>query len=693
MFKSLPTSYRLAMFVGVIVGVTASAITLGAVPNVEADFHVRWVQQALSEAPAALPFSFLYGGRHSSELIGKWKRSVTEESVNADKLRRTLTLTDPETGLEVRAVAAVYVDTPSVEWTLYFTNKGRKDTPILEQIKAVDATVKLGASSGVRLLRLVGSPCRIDDWLPLEDALRPGEQIDFATSGGRSSSSASPFFNLQWPGGGVITAIGWSGQWAAKIECTKNGDLNLSAGMQTAHLKLHPGETIRSPRIMQLYWFGDDAWRGYNQFRRVMFAHIMPRIDGQLVVPPIAHLSTSFYELNDSTEANVLSHLEAIKGLGFEVFWLDAYWILGGFGGGVGHYGFPIERVEPKDRFPRGLLPISDAAHKEGMKFLLWFEPERVNAGTYLAKEHPEFVISPARDGGGLFNLGNPTARQFMTRYLSEVIKRYKMDWLRIDYNIDPLGYWQFLDKQDPDRVGMAEIRYIEGLYRLWDDLRTAYPQLAIDDCASGGRRIDLETMSRSIPLWRSDNTCDMLDHKPATVVLAALKNQTMTAGLSRYVPFSTCGQMGSSPYLFRSGMNAGISFGEDCRPAGYPREQLKQAIAEAKRLRPYFFGDFYAIGPVTVRPEDWCVLQYHRPHDQDGMVMAFRRDASPDALHTVQLREIDPAADYDVTKSIGYERSSPKRVKGADITSLKLHIEQQPGSLIIEYKKVESQK
>jgi hypothetical protein len=72
---------------------------------------------------------------------------------------------------------------------------------------------------------------------------------------------------------------------------------------------------------------------------------------------------------------------------------------------------------------------------------------------------------------------------------------------------------------------------------------------------------------------------------------------------------------------------------------------------------------------------------------------MAFRRDASPDALHTVQLREIDPAADYDVTKSIGYERSSPKRVKGADITSLKLHIEQQPGSLIIEYKKVESQK
>jgi alpha-galactosidase len=215
-----------------------------------------------------------------------------------------------------------------------------------------------------------------------------------------------------------------------------------------------------------------------------------------------------------------------------------------------------------------------------------------------------------------------------------------------------------------------------------------------IDDCASGGRRIDLETMSRSLPLWRSDNTCDMLDHKPETVVLAALKNQTMTAGLSRYVPFSACGQMGSSPYLFRSGLNAGISFCEDCRPAGYPREQLKQAIAEAKRLRPYFFGDFYAIGPVTVRPEDWCVLQYHRQREQDGMVMAFRRGASPDAVYAVQLREIDPAADYEVTQSYGYERSAPKRVKGADLGSPKLHIivNEKPGSVVIEYKKVKPQ-
>jgi hypothetical protein len=57
---------------------------------------------------------------------------------------------------------------------------------------------------------------------------------------------------------------------------------------------------------------------------------------------------------------------------------------------------------------------------------------------------------------------------------------------------------------------------------------------------------------------------------------------------------------MGATPYLFRSGFNGGISFCEDCRPADYPREQLKQGIAEGKRIRKYFFGDLYSLTEVT---------------------------------------------------------------------------------------------
>ncbi|OGV71681.1 MAG: hypothetical protein A3K19_20590 [Lentisphaerae bacterium RIFOXYB12_FULL_65_16] len=43
-----------------------------------------------------------------------------------------------------------------------------------------------------------------------------------APSGGRpSNSTAFPFFNVQFGEQGVITAIGWSGQWAAEFDRDK----------------------------------------------------------------------------------------------------------------------------------------------------------------------------------------------------------------------------------------------------------------------------------------------------------------------------------------------------------------------------------------------------------------------------------------------------------------------------------------
>ena len=54
----------------------------------------------------------------------------------------------------------------------------------------------------------------------------------------------------------------------------------------------------------------------------------------------------------------------------------------------------------------------------------------------------------------------------------------------------------------------MTEIRYVEGLYELWDELRARHPGLVLDDCASGGRRIDLETCRRALVQTRSDTAC-----------------------------------------------------------------------------------------------------------------------------------------------------------------------------------------
>ena len=634
-----------------------------------------------------LPFSFVYGGKPSAEFIRSWKSDVKQVKVGTDRLMRTLTFTDPDTGLEVKAVASVYLDTPGVDWIIHFTNTGLKDTPIIEQVKAVDASVTTGAGASPILRRLNGTLVGEKDWMPVDEPILTGKPIQFESTEGRVSLPVSPFFTVDWGSGGVITAFGWSGQWHGSVERDQTGDLHVQAGMQHLNTTLHPGETIRSPRIMQLYWSGSDQFAAYNMFRRTMFSHIMPKIDGGVVTPPIVHLSTSFYELNDSTESNVLSHLDGIKGLGFEAFWLDAYWTRDGFPSGMGNYGFPIQRAEPKDRFPNGLKPIGDAAHKEKMKFVVWFEPERVAAGTFIAKENPEWVMSPSGDGSGLFNLGIPEARDFMTKYLNAVIKEYGMDCLRIDYNLNPLPYWQFMNAKSSDRVGIAEVRYMEGLYQMWDDILKANPDLFIDNCASGGCRIDLETCSRSIPLWRTDATIGPLFAHDFNQ--AAIQNQVMTAGLSRYMPFSTSGMMGSIPYWFRSGFNAGISFCEDVRTAGYPKVQLKQAITEGKRIRKYYFGNFYPLSKVNVNPDEWCVTQYHRTDQEDGMVMAFRRHESPYASYACHLREINVNARYEVTKSSSFRQGKVVEMRGSELQNLVISIKEMPGSMLIEYRKV----
>lgn len=661
----------------------------------EIETNRQWAASAFSleaRLPAAglrgLPFSFVYGGKHSAEFLAGWLGAVEEER-GAAAVRRSVTFTDPQTRLEVRAVCTVYLDTPGVDWTVFFTNRGDQTSPPLEQIQALDAADAVGPSAPVVLHRLNGSMCLVDDWMPFDQPVSAGQRVDFSTTLGRSAN-ASPWFTVDWGAGGVITAVGWSGQWQASAGC-EHGALRLRAGMQNLRTVLRPGESLRSARILQLRWQAGDAEQASNAFRQTMLAHILPRIDGRLIEPPIVHLSTAFYELNASNEQNVLAHLRATRGLGFEMFWLDAYWTgPGGFPDCMGNYGFPIERVESVERFPHGMRAVSAAVKAEGLGYVMWFEPERVAPGTFLAREHPEWVISPAGDGSGLFNLGLPEARKYMTDYLNAVVQAYQLDCLRIDYNIDPLPYWQYMDACDPERAGMAEMRYVEGLYQMWDDILRANPRLFIDNCASGGRRIDLEAASRSIPLWRSDNTCDMLDLKPATIDLAALKNQLMSAGLNRYVPFSTCGQMGAAPYHFRSGFNAGIAFCEDIRPEGYPRGLLRQGIAEGKRLRKYFYGNFYPLEAPGTDPRGWCILQYHRPAAGDGMLLAFRRDQAPAESWECSLREIDPAASYTLSIYRTYDLAETVTLPGAALQRLRVSTAEMPGSVLIEYVRVE---
>ena len=121
-------------------------------------------------------------------------------------------------------------------------------------------------------------------------------------------------------------------------------------------------------------------------------------------------------------------------------------------------------------------------------------------------------------------NLGNPEACQWLTDHVDRLLTEQAIDLYRQDFNIDPLDFWKTGDTED--RQGITEIRYVEGYLAYWDELRRRHPDMLIDSCASGGRRNDLETMRRAVPLLRSD------------YIMEPVGNQCHTYGMSFWYPY-----------------------------------------------------------------------------------------------------------------------------------------------------------
>ena len=210
-------------------------------------------------------------------------------------------------------------------------------------------------------------------------------------------------------------------------------------------------------------------------------------------------------------------------------------------------------------------------------------EAERVYRDTDLQLQHPEWLLGPQGDNY-LVNLGNPAARKGITQIVSSLIREGGLAWYRQDFNTDPEKFWS--DADPADRVGMTEIRYIEGLYAFWDELRQRHPGLLIDNFASGGRRLDLETISRSVALWRSDFQCNVNFNLPAC------KGNPWDFLLDS----SNAGVVRSNdPYRF-SGLSPGIIIN---MPQGQP-QQLKELLEEARRIQPFFLGDYYPLTPIA---------------------------------------------------------------------------------------------
>lgn len=123
-----------------------------------------------------------------------------------------VTYTDPQTALQVRCACVVFADHPAIEWVVAFVNGGPGDTPLLEDVQALD--VELSGEDWV-LHRALGSSASRSDFAPVEEPVPLQDRIRLAPVGGRSSNTtALPFFNIAAQGEGVMAGIGWSGLYA-----------------------------------------------------------------------------------------------------------------------------------------------------------------------------------------------------------------------------------------------------------------------------------------------------------------------------------------------------------------------------------------------------------------------------------------------------------------------------------------------
>lgn len=629
----------------------------------------RWARAHLAGPAATPPFSFVYGGRLSSQAMPGWRVATTRKKVDGERAMTTRTWTDPATGLQVAWEVTEYPGAASVEWVVRLRNTGDRDTPILEAIQALDATLEAPGTGEIALHHSLGDSNSGDSFRPITDLLPVGKSIALAPNGGRSSDGHMPFFNLQLGNGGVAIAVGWSGQWAASFDRQGSRQVHARAGMQSTHLVLHPGEAIRTPRIFLTLWQGDDPLRGNQLMRQALLRYKTPRRAGQVVYTPICG-TVGEVEPDGSYEGPHIRVMKPLAALGVEVFWSDMdpqQWYPGGFPGGTGTW-------EPDlAKYPRGLKPVGDAACEAGLQYLLWFEPERVAAGTQIAREHPEWVAGGA--GGGLFRLDLPDARKWIIDKIDTQVALAQLGWVRWDFNIEPLSYWRSCDA--PDRQGITEIRHIEGLYEFWDELARRHPGLLIDICASGGRRLDVETLSRGLPLWHSDLQCTGAHPED---------DQLQNAGLYRWLPLHAAGDFGLEPtYSFRSCMTTGNIM---CLAAHAPEnaEAVRKSIALQKRLRPYVLGDFRPLLPHSGEATGWFGWQFHRADTDTGCLFLFRRAGCADGSKPVSPAGIRSSARYEVH----YENTgATETMLGSRLATLAVAVAEAPGSEIVTYRRV----
>ena len=578
------------------------------------------------------PFTFKVDGEEFNP--GEWER-LTYLPDSFD-YKNKIVLRNNEKGLEVTVEATEFTENATCQWTVYIKNIGNGNSGVISDFYAIDSSFSTGDAD---IYYSMGSDTAASDFSLIRKNLTSFTKI-FSGNEGKPTEKYLPYFNISGENGGMILGIGWTGQWIASLS-EKDGVTDISVKQEHFEAYLLPGEEIRSPLVSVSFYENSNPLKGFNLFRKWITDCVYPENVTQNVYtvmevagPESKRTSDEIIEILNGINDSVYADTDA--------FWMDAGWYEynEGWYDGVGNW------TVDTARYDNGISELSGYAKEKGLGHVLWYEPERVFPGTQfhnIGSQHEEWLIYG--DGDNImWNLADEDALTYYCEYLVNSMKENGVTIYRQDFNFAPLEYWQNADRDFYDgRTGICENHYVTNLYRFLDYLTANIDGLIIDNCASGGKRLDLEMTFRSIPFWRSDYNC-------AVHYNLFEATQSQTYGLSFWLPISGTALNMQSEYSSRSAVIPLMlmDFFSNTHPD----------FSFYKEQRELMTGRYYPIDFGSYDKDKMHAMQYTTDDGLAGTALIYKRPEVTKTEYTVKLNGLVPEKTYNI-----YDIDTPETV------------------------------
>ena len=447
--------------------------------------------------------------------------------------------------------------------------------------------------------------------------------------------------------------LAWSGNWKLLAEVTDFGRTRATIGLNDFDFRwtLAPGEKLKTPPAFA--GFTDSGLGGASRALHDMVRqHILPAPDRVRQVLYNSWEITTF----DVNEPQQIELASIAADVGIELFVVDDGWFhrRANTKAGLGDW-WPDDQ-----KFPRGLKPLIDHVNHLGMDFGLWVEPEMVSPDSDLFRAHPDWVLGsakrprPAQAADGLprrekdqliLNLARSDVQDYLIGTLDTLLRENNIRFIKWDMNrhASEPG-WPDATERGIDAREIW-VRYVHGLYRIFETLRQRHPDVIWQSCQSGGGRADYGILRYADQVWASDNS------EP----LSRLKIQE---GFSHVLPacaveaWVTEQNADKLPLAFRFHVSMSGVLGVGGALARWSPEQSAEAarlIADYKRARPVIHGgDLYRL-----RSPHACndpALMFVSRDKSEAVLLAFQTQLSfPLRIEQLPLMGLDPNAVYEV--------------------------------------------